>query len=67
MVVLTARFPARRETGPGWSGTQVSFPAYLTGARVRNVLTGVMIRVDENGITAEEIFGGLPVAVFRRE
>ena len=67
VVVLTARFPARRETGPGWSGTQVSFPAYLTGARLRNVLTGVMIRVDENGITAEEIFGGLPVAVFRRE
>ncbi|MES1257012.1 MAG: malto-oligosyltrehalose synthase [Acidobacteriota bacterium] len=63
-VVLTARFPARREADPAWYGTTIPLPQSLAGKNLRHLLTGAEMPAGSHGIDAEQAFDGLPVAVF---
>jgi (1->4)-alpha-D-glucan 1-alpha-D-glucosylmutase len=62
VLVVAERFPARRETEPGWDGTEVPLPAGLAAARWRDLLTG---RVHEarGALSPEALLTVLPVAV----
>ncbi len=63
VVVIAARFPARREAEPAWSGTKVPAPAEF-GSPLRSVLTGAKLDPDGGFIEVESALEGMPVAVF---
>jgi (1->4)-alpha-D-glucan 1-alpha-D-glucosylmutase len=63
LLAIFARFPARREAEPDWSGTTVPSLPDLPST-LRNVLTGAEIDVSGARIDVETALGGLPLAVF---
>ncbi len=60
VLVLTARFPARRESEPEWGDTSIPVPERLRRKKLREVLTG---REIQDSFVAAELFSALPVAV----
>jgi (1->4)-alpha-D-glucan 1-alpha-D-glucosylmutase len=66
VVVLTARFPVRREVEPGWGDTKIPLPERLRGQQLREVFTRREIHSDGSFIDAGEVFGDLPIAVIER-
>ena len=63
VVVLAARFPARREVEPGWSGTVVSLPKFTSPGSWRNVFTGAEIPSERGELEVGLALDGLNVAV----
>ncbi|MDQ1474053.1 MAG: (1-_4)-alpha-D-glucan 1-alpha-D-glucosylmutase, partial [Bryobacterales bacterium] len=63
-IIMTARFPARLEADPDWSGTAVALPQHLAGKTWRNVLTGAVLQAGEASPEAGLALDGLPIAVF---
>jgi (1->4)-alpha-D-glucan 1-alpha-D-glucosylmutase len=67
IVVMIARFPARLENDPGWSGTGIPLPRQLGTETLRNVLTGGELLIQDGIIDAGMALAGLPVAVFTQQ
>jgi (1->4)-alpha-D-glucan 1-alpha-D-glucosylmutase len=63
VLVLTARYPARREADPGWSETKILIPAHLRAKSFRNVLTGAIVPEKHFQFDPGDVFLDLPVAV----
>ena len=63
VVVLVARFPARREAEPGWSGTAIPVSAEFNSP-LKNMLTGAELNLAAGGIDVDAALDGLPIAVF---
>jgi (1->4)-alpha-D-glucan 1-alpha-D-glucosylmutase len=63
IVVLAARFPARREVESNWSGTVVSLPKDLPGTKFRNLFTAAEIPNDRGELDIGLALDGLNVAV----
>jgi (1->4)-alpha-D-glucan 1-alpha-D-glucosylmutase len=65
-LVVTARFPFRREAEPGWEGTTVTMPERLLNSRWRNIFTGEMLCVRAVSLGADVMLSDMPVAVFEQ-
>jgi (1->4)-alpha-D-glucan 1-alpha-D-glucosylmutase len=63
IVVLAARFPARREVEPNWSGAVVSLPKDMPGTKLRNLFTDAEIAKDRGELDIGLALDGLNVAV----
>jgi len=63
LIVLTARFPARREADPDWEGTAITLPSGIAGSELLDAITGAAVCVTDSQIPAEIAFRDLPVAV----
>jgi (1->4)-alpha-D-glucan 1-alpha-D-glucosylmutase len=63
IVITAARFPARRAADPDWTGTTIQLPPHLQTPRLRNLLTGAEVGVDDDQLYAGTVFRDLPVAV----
>jgi len=63
IVVVTARFPARRETNPEWHGTTLALPQQLAAGTFRNILTGGRLSASDIEVAIDLVFDALPVAV----
>lgn len=64
LLVMTARFPARREADPDWGGTTVAIPQQLAGCAFRNIFNGARMCAHDIEIAMDLVFDDLPVAVF---
>ena len=62
-MVLTARYPARREADPGWFDTQIPIPPSLHRKRLRELLTGSEVHAENLQMNPAEVFRELPIAV----
>jgi (1->4)-alpha-D-glucan 1-alpha-D-glucosylmutase len=69
VLVVAARFPARREAESGWNGTAIVLPrSFPRSGRWRDLLTGQCVELQpETGLPVEAVFNVLPVAVFRSD
>jgi (1->4)-alpha-D-glucan 1-alpha-D-glucosylmutase len=63
VIVLSARFPVKREADPGWCGTCVRIPPYAGSGPLRNILTSRTICSSTDEIDINCALGELPVAV----
>jgi (1->4)-alpha-D-glucan 1-alpha-D-glucosylmutase len=63
VIVLAARYPARREAAPEWLDTTIPVPASLQNKKLRDLMTGSEIRQTNFQIDAAEVFRDLPIAV----
>ena len=60
LLVAAARFPARLEADPDWSGTAIPWPE---GRRWRDLLSGQTVEPRGEALAAAALLSGLPVAV----
>jgi (1->4)-alpha-D-glucan 1-alpha-D-glucosylmutase len=67
VLVITARFPLRREQDPGWQGTTVAIPPRLASGRFRNIFTGKRFFASDLEANLELVFEAAPVAVLTLE
>lgn len=63
-LIITARFPAKRECNPGWGGTTLALPQQLAARTFRNIFTGARICARDIESAPDVVFHELPVAVF---
>lgn len=64
LLVIAARFPARREMDPDWRGTVLALAPQLSAGTFRNILTGRRLSASDIEVAVDLVFDGLPVAVF---
>jgi (1->4)-alpha-D-glucan 1-alpha-D-glucosylmutase len=64
LLVIAARFPARREMHPDWRGTVLALASQLAAGTFRNILTGRRLSASNIEVAIDLVFEGLPVAVF---
>jgi (1->4)-alpha-D-glucan 1-alpha-D-glucosylmutase len=62
-LIVTARFPARREADPEWQGTTLGLPFRLAARTFRNIFTGTRLTAGEIELTPDLVLDALPVAV----
>ena len=63
LLVAAARFPARLEADPDWSGTAIPWPAVAGHMRWRDLLWGHVVVRRGEAVDAETVLGHLPIAV----
>ena len=64
LLVAAARFPARLEADPDWTGTDVPWPREVArGTRWRDLLSGEIVARRGEAVGAETVLGHLPIAV----
>ena len=63
LLVIAARFPARRLNQPGWGDTTLALPPQLASASFRNLLTGARLSARDIEDSLDLVFESLPVAV----
>jgi (1->4)-alpha-D-glucan 1-alpha-D-glucosylmutase len=64
LLVAAARFPARLEADPAWTGTEIPWPQAVAGTtRWRELLSGQVIERRGEAVGAEAVLGYLPIAV----
>ena len=63
LLVVTARFPARRETDPEWRRTTLAIPPGLAAATFRNIFTGKCLAARDIELALDLVLDALPVAV----
>jgi (1->4)-alpha-D-glucan 1-alpha-D-glucosylmutase len=67
LLVLTARFPARRELDSSWSGTRTATPERIGSKTFRNIFTGMKFSSTDLEGDLDLVFDGLAVAVLTTE
>src|SRR5208337_4572414 len=64
LLVVAARFPARLEADPDWTGTEIPWPQEAgRGTRWRDLLSGEIVERRGEAVGAEAVLGLLPIAV----
>jgi (1->4)-alpha-D-glucan 1-alpha-D-glucosylmutase len=64
LLVAAARFPARLEADPDWTGTEIPWPQEVArGTRWRDLLSGGIVERRGESLGAEAVLGYLPVAI----
>ncbi|MEO8369140.1 MAG: malto-oligosyltrehalose synthase [Candidatus Solibacter sp.] len=63
LLVVTARFPARREMDAEWLRTTLALPPRLAGKKFRNILTGTRLSASDVELALDLVLDALPVAV----
>ena len=63
VVVITARFPARRETDTEWHRTTLAIPPRLASRTFRNIFTGTRLTTGNVELALDLVLDALPVAV----
>ena len=63
LVVIAARFPARRETDTEWRRTTLAIPPQLASSTFRNVFTGARLTASDIELALDLVLDALPVAV----
>ncbi len=67
LLVITARFPARREMAAEWLRTTVALPPRFAGRTFRNVFTGARFKTRDIEQALDRVFDALPVAVLQAD
>jgi (1->4)-alpha-D-glucan 1-alpha-D-glucosylmutase len=63
VLVIIARFPARREQDPDWRDTTVALPQRVSHGTFQNIFTGARFTASDVESAIEVVFDGCPVAV----
>lgn len=64
LLVAAARFPARLDADPDWTGTEIPWPQGMAlGTRWCDLLSGEVVERRAESVSAEAVLGYLPVAV----
>jgi (1->4)-alpha-D-glucan 1-alpha-D-glucosylmutase len=63
LLIIAARFPAKRERDPSWHGTTVAIPQQFGARTFRNMFTGTRLPAANIEVSLDLVFEGLPVAV----
>jgi len=63
LLVVTARFPARRESDPEWRRTTLALPPQLAAGTFRNIFTGTLLSARDIELALDLVLDALPVAV----
>ncbi len=63
VMIIMARFPARRETDPEWRSTTVALPSQLAARTFRNIFTGAHLSSGNIELALDLVLDALPVAV----
>lgn len=63
VLVVTGRFPARREADPHWHDTTLPLPSVLHNRRLYDALTGRELHPADSALSASDLFAELPIAV----
>jgi (1->4)-alpha-D-glucan 1-alpha-D-glucosylmutase len=63
-LVVTARFPARRDADPDWFDTTIAMPERLLNRKWVDIFTGMELRDAQATVGANSILADMPVAVF---
>ncbi len=62
-LIITARFPARREMDPEWRSTRLALPPQLAAGIFRNILTGARLTAGDIELGLDLVLDAIPVAV----
>jgi (1->4)-alpha-D-glucan 1-alpha-D-glucosylmutase len=64
LLVAAARFPARLEADPDWTGTEIPWPQEVVHwTRWHDLLSGGIVERSGDAVSAEAVLGYLPIAV----
>jgi (1->4)-alpha-D-glucan 1-alpha-D-glucosylmutase len=63
IIVAAARFPARREADPDWSGTTIALPPHMDTPCLRDLLADCDVPAAGGQVEAAKVFRDLPVAI----